>query len=133
MDRYIRYTIKSAYGENRAYVVDDKREAIELLTGAKTLTQRAARGLKNLGLELEYAGDVSYQNDPIYPHGNHSRPKLMVSTFYLTRDQAERIAAELGSAADDEWAYEVVEAGRYFKVRITDEDGEFIAFFGSLI
>ena len=71
MDRYIRYTIKSAYGENRAYVVDDKREAIELLTGAKTLTQRAARGLKALGLELEYLGDVSYQNDPIYPHGNH--------------------------------------------------------------
>jgi len=54
-------------------------------------------------------------------------------TFYLTRDQAERIAAELGSAADDEWAYEVVEAGDYYKVSITDEDGEFIAFFGSLI
>ena len=71
MDRYIRYTIKSAYGENRAYVVDDKREAIELLTGAKTLTKRAARGLKNLGLELEYLGDVSLDDDPIYPHGNH--------------------------------------------------------------
>jgi len=54
-------------------------------------------------------------------------------TFYLTRDQAERIAAELGSAADDEWAYEVVEAGRYFKVRITDEEGEFVAFFGSIL
>jgi len=71
MDRYIRYTIKSAYGENRAYVVDDKREAIELLTGAKTLTKRSAKGLKALGLELEYLGDVSYENDPIYPHGQH--------------------------------------------------------------
>ena len=72
MDRYIRYTIKSAYGENRAYLVDDsQREAVEDLTGAKTLTKRAAKGLKNLGLELEYLGDVSYQNDPIYPHGQH--------------------------------------------------------------
>ena len=72
MDRYIRYTIKSAYGENRAYVVDDQqREAIELLTGAKTLTRKAAGGLKALDLELEYLGDVSYENDPIYPHGQH--------------------------------------------------------------
>ena len=72
MDRYIRYTIKSAYGENRAYVVDDQqREAIEGLTGAKTLTRKAAGGLKALGLELEYLGDVSYENDPIYPHGQH--------------------------------------------------------------
>ena len=78
MDRYIRYTIKSAYGENRAYIVDDQqREAIELLTGAKTLTQRAARGLKNLGLELEYLGDVSLDDDPIYPHGNHLSQAVM--------------------------------------------------------
>ena len=72
MDRYIRYTIKSAYGENRAYIVDDQqREAIEDLTGAKTLTRRSAKGLKHLGLELEYLGDVSLDDDPIYPHGNH--------------------------------------------------------------
>jgi hypothetical protein len=72
MDRYIRYTIKSAYGEHRAYIVDDQqRAAIEDLTGAKTLTRRAAKGLKSLGLELEYVGDVSYEDDPIYPHGQH--------------------------------------------------------------
>ena len=71
MDR-IRYTIKSAYGEHRAYLVDDsQREAVRLLTGAKTLTRKAASGLKKLGLQLEYAGDVSYEDDPIYPHGEH--------------------------------------------------------------
>jgi hypothetical protein len=72
MDRYIRYTIKSAYGEHRAYLVDDsQREAVRLLTGAKSLTRKAAQGLKALGFEMEYAGDVSYEDDPIYPHGEH--------------------------------------------------------------
>jgi hypothetical protein len=70
--RYIQYTIKSIFGQNRVYITDDtQRMAIEDLTGAKTLTRQAAKGLKNLGLELEYSGDVNLTDDPIFPHGNH--------------------------------------------------------------
>ena len=52
-------------------------------------------------------------------------------TFYSSNAQADAIATALGSGEADGWAYEVVEAGNYFKVSITDEDGEFVAFFGS--
>ena len=38
------------------------------------------------------------------------------------------IAAEMGCDADDDWTYDVVAAGNYFKVSIADEDGEFVAF-----
>ena len=69
---YITYTIKQAYGEHRCYITDEnQQEAVEALTGAKTLTRKAAGGLKSLGISLEYHGDVGYGDDPIYPHGDH--------------------------------------------------------------
>jgi len=93
MDR-IRYTIKSAYGEHRAYIVDDQqREAVRLLTGAKSLTRKAAEGLKALGLELEYAGDVSYGDDPIFPYGHHlSQALLQEEAEWMKRHNVSQIA-----------------------------------------
>jgi hypothetical protein len=49
-------------------------------------------------------------------------------TFYSKRHAANVIAAELGAGETDGWEYEVVRTGGYYKVRITDEDGEFVAF-----
>ena len=69
---YIDYTLKSQYGEVRAFIVDDaQRIAVESLTKAKSLTRTAASGLKSLGFELYYHGDMEYEDDPIYPHGHH--------------------------------------------------------------
>ena len=74
---YITYTIKQAYGDHRCYITDENQQAaVEALTGAKTLTRKAAGGLKSLGISLEYHGDVGYENDPIYPHGDHYRADL---------------------------------------------------------
>ena len=52
-------------------------------------------------------------------------------TFYSSYAQASAIASALAGDFDDGWTYEVVEAGRYFKVSVTDDEGDFVAFFTS--
>jgi hypothetical protein len=49
-------------------------------------------------------------------------------TAFSSQPIAIAIAAEMGCDADDDWTYDVVAAGNYFKVSIADEDGEFVAF-----
>lgn len=51
-------------------------------------------------------------------------------TFYSSRAQADAIADAMG-ADDDDWTYEVVAAGNYYKVAIADEDGEHVTFFSA--
>ena len=70
----VRYTLRSTYGETRAYIVDEHlREAIEKLTQKKTVNRENADGLRLLGVELVYYGDFTYEDDPIYPHGVHTK------------------------------------------------------------
>ena len=66
------YTIIEQYGSKRAKFVDPEiQQAVEELTGAKQLTRRVANALCRLGFILEYVGDIGYDDDPIYPHGQH--------------------------------------------------------------
>ena len=48
-----------------------------------------------------------------------------LGAFYNTREYAQYVADEFGRG--DDWTYTVVEFGKYFKVAIHDEDGEFVA------
>jgi hypothetical protein len=55
-------------------------------------------------------------------------------TMYSSESTANEIAAQLQSAEEGGWKYEVVpppEGSRYYKVEILDEDGQHVAFYSN--
>ena len=50
----LEYTIRSAYGEERMYLVDrDSRTAVQALTGCKSITPNHKQALEDLGITLQ--------------------------------------------------------------------------------
>ena len=50
----IQYRIRQIYGKDTIYIVDEKiAEAVTTMTGQKTLTPQAKRGLELLGYKLQ--------------------------------------------------------------------------------
>lgn len=56
IDPAIEVEVKNVYGRDNIYVVSDHKEALQSLTGSKTLTQYHIKALKELGFTFKEKG-----------------------------------------------------------------------------